>query len=140
MTIVKAQMLESLPVACPSFAPVWSELRATYHDTPEGPPLYIALGRFALHIVKELQSGRTDELPAVFHTVELWHREGEHAVQEAATIGMLEALQNYLLARELDLNAFELYLLPVSRMWWDRLIRFWDGDVYALREPTPPKQ
>jgi len=57
-------------------------------------PLYLALGDFAWHLIGMLERGETASLPAVFAAVERLHAEGEHYVREAATVGLLEALQN----------------------------------------------
>lgn len=66
--------------------------------------------------------------------VELWHREGDHYVKEAATIGLLEGIQNNATHAATDPVNFEAWLLPESKEWWDKLNQFWKGDGRALRE------
>jgi len=40
------------------------------------------------------KANRTEEFPAVFEIIERMHLEGDDYVKEAATIGMLEGIQN----------------------------------------------
>jgi hypothetical protein len=76
----------------------------------------------------------TEEFPAVFQVVETWHILGDSYVQEAATIGLLEGIQNIAGNEGMDPEAFAPWLLPESQKWWGKLNRFWDGDAHALRK------
>jgi hypothetical protein len=131
--ITKDQMLVPMLAACPSFMPAWQAFVAEWaHD--DDPPLYLALGDLARHLIEGIRSDATTEFPAVFEVVERWHLEGDHFVREAATIGLLEGIQNVGGNTGVDPALFETWLLPESRKWWDRLNRFWGGDAFALRE------
>lgn len=127
-------MFEPMLAACPSFRPTWAEFCAEWGKEPGDPPLYIALDDLARHLVDRLRTGVTEEFPAVFQVVERWHCEGDHYVREAATIGLLEGIQNDSRHSGSDLGVFERWMLPESKKWWDKLNRFWDGDTRALRE------
>jgi hypothetical protein len=84
--------------ACPSLAERWKSHVANDH----GGALYVDLGEFAHHVVELARSGVTSELPAVFDVVERLHVEGDPYAKEAATIGLLEGLQNVALNTGLD--------------------------------------
>jgi hypothetical protein len=79
----------------------------------------------------------------VFAVVERWHQEGDAYVSEAASIGFVESLQNQLGGndrskgvRGVRASDFEPYLGPETRRWWEKLDRFWGGDIAALRFDT----
>jgi hypothetical protein len=127
-------MFEPMLAVCPSFTATWAEFCAEWAMEPEGLPLYIALGELARHLVDRLRSGVTEEFPAVFQVVERWHCEGDDYVREAATIGLLEGIQNNAGHAGIYPGVFERWLLPESKKWWDKLDRFWEGDTRALRE------
>lgn len=133
--ITKDQMFAPLLAACPSFEPTWREFVEESEHHPDQEPLYyIALGDLARHLVERLRSGATEEFPAVFQVVERWHCLGDHYVQEAATIGLLEGIQNIAGHESVDPAVFEKWLLPASKKWWGKLNGFWDGDIGALHE------
>lgn len=62
----------------------------------------------------------------MFDRVERFHAEGDHWVREWAAVGVLGALWPD--------DRFVPWLGPVSRVWWDRLRRFWSGDPIALHD------
>lgn len=133
--ITKDQMFAPLLAACPSFEPIWREFVEESERHPDQEPLYyMALGDLARHLVERFRSGATEEFPAVFQVVERWHCLGDHYVQEATTIGLLEGIQNIAGHENVDPAVFEKWLLPASKKWWGKLNRFWDGDIGALRE------
>ncbi|MBH0239022.1 DUF7674 family protein [Methylobrevis albus] len=129
--ITRDHMIETLLVADPSFHPHWTEFLAEWVDEPE-PPIYVALGSLARHILECLEAGSSERLDAIFAVVERWHVDGDHFVREAATIGLLETLQNHTAESEVTLAAVKSRLGPESRRWWDKLDRFWQGDAHAL--------
>lgn len=70
----------------------------------------------------------------IFAVVECWHTEGDDYVKQAATIGFLESLQNLSGGNDRQIATIEPWLGLETRRWWDKLDRFWDGDVVALRD------
>jgi hypothetical protein len=133
--ITKEQMFEQMLAACPSFEPVWREFVEESERHPDQDPLYyIVLGDLARHLVERLRSGATQEFPAVFQVVERWHCLGDSYVQEAASIGLLEGIQNITGHEGIDPEGFAQWLLPESKKWWGKLNRLWDGDARALRK------
>lgn len=124
--IVRTNMFEPLLEACPSFQPAWNEFLQEWSDDAD-PPRYLALGKLARHLIAMLERGDTDTFPEVFAVIERWHVEGEHYVQEAATVGLLEGLQNRNLHSRTKPEQFRQYLFPESERWWDKLNDFWSS-------------
>ena len=113
--------------ACPSFAPAWQAFLAEWRGEDDL-PLYVALGDLARHLIGLVERGETAELPAVFRVVERWHMEGDNYVREAASVGLLEDLQNLNPhAHGTDPAQFEAMLGPESRRCWYELRRSWEG-------------
>jgi hypothetical protein len=141
-SITKLTMFPPMLAADPSFLSEWEEFLNEWGEDPN-PPLYIALGSLALHLLDRVERGDVIGFDTVFSVVEQWHIDGDAYVREAATIGLLEGLQNRWHDRQScrrtgdpPMPSIEPWLLPVSKEWWDRLIRFWDGEASALREPS----
>jgi len=111
--------------ACPSFRTRWAPYAA--EPSFEESLLYIHLGEFAGHVIELLGNGSTAEFAAIFEVVERLHTDGDSYVREAATIGLLEGLQNLALSAGLDPAVFEPHLGPESARWWAELSGFWDG-------------
>ncbi len=126
----------------PTFGPTWQEFLSEWDGEPELPH-YIALGQLAYHIIEKQRNAEKEVLDAVFGVVERWHVEGDTYVSEAATIGLLEGLQNILggnkrnkKTKGVRASDFEPYFGPETRRWWGKLYRFWDGDTDALQFDT----
>ena len=122
--------------ACPSFADDWRGFCADWKKEKGDPPYYLVLGDLARHLIDQYKSGQIDEFDAVFRVVERWHCEGEFYVREAATIGLLEGIQNVSGNTGLDPEVFVKWFGPESKKWWVKLNRFWDGDHTALSDDT----
>ena len=120
--------------ACPSYADRWNQYRSESHF--EASLLYVHLGDFARHIVALLSAGDVGELAAVCAVIERLHLEGDAYVQEAATIGLLEGIQNVASHDETGLDPVVERLGPVSRSWWRGLEKFCSGEAPAVL-PAP---
>ena len=115
---------EVIPIllkACPSFQSIWEECE-------EKELLYCALGEFASYLLDMHNSGQTEVLKAAGVAIEQLHLDGDAHVREAATIGLLEGIQNYWGNNSVDAELFRPYLLPTSQRWWDELNAFWQGE------------
>ena len=99
--IAKNEMMPLLLSVCPSFTDEWRKFLDDHKDHAD-PPLYIALGDLARHLVGMLERNDVVSLQAVFRAVEQLHVEGDDYVREAATIGLLEDLQNQISFRLSD--------------------------------------
>ena len=107
--------------ACPSYRPA-----AKDEDL-----LYVALGHLARHLLELHRQSRTEEFSDVARVIERLHVEGDHYVREAATIGLLEGIQNLWANEGTDPELFVPHLLPVSAKWWQSLNDFWSGKSIA---------
>ena len=121
----RGEMMLPMLEACPSFIPAWKQFESEWKAEPEL-PLYLALSDLARHLIAMLERGDTGTFPAIFTVVERWHCEGDPYVQEAATVGLLEDMQNPGLHNHTKPAQFRAYLQPVSLKWWDKLIGFWE--------------
>ena len=79
---------------------------------------YLVLGALAAHLIPLFGAGTTDEFLATFAVVERLHVEGDPYVKEAATIGLLEGIQNHAGHAGIDQEAFVKWLGPVSKEFW----------------------
>lgn len=131
--ITRERMFEPLLAADPSLEPVLTAFVAEWREERE-PPLYLALADVARHLVRQLQSGDTGRFDAVFEVIEQWHLHGDSYVREAASVGLLEDLQNLNLHDGTRAADFEPWLRPESRSWWGKVERFWSrGEI--LKDP-----
>jgi hypothetical protein len=112
--------------ACPSFGEKWEEHRAFKADEQL---LYVDMGEFAHHLVELHKSNQTTEFPRVFDIIERLHIDGDHYVKEAATIGMLEGIQNVASNNGVDRRVFVPYLGKESLKWWRQLNDFWQAKI-----------
>jgi len=132
--IDKFEMMELLVNACPSYQSRWRDYFASEYGNGEQRLVYIDIFDFNDHIVSLYKKNLTDEFNEVFRVIELLHNNGDDYVKEAATIGILEGIQNLSGNTGLDPEVFVKYLHPTSKIWWDKLNRFWSGDTKALRD------
>ena len=125
--ITGSTMFDPMLLADPTFAPAWCEFTEEWRDEKHL-PLYLALAQLARHLITDLERGDTARFPEIFNVVERWHVEGDSYVREAASIGLLEDLQNTGLHRTTSPENFLRWLGPNSRRWWDKVDVFWrDG-------------
>lgn len=131
MTIKKEHMFEPLLEACPSFLPIYKEFLSEWQEDEdtklEGLPYYLALGDLAHHLIELLKVRNTKSFSKVFEVVETWHVEGTNYVKEAATIGLLEGIQN-IASHDKSINSedFLFWLGPISKESWHKLNQFWN--------------
>ena len=117
-SIHRIDLLPLLKAASPSFS------------TDETTALpYLLLSEFADHLLALYEQNPKNDFPAVIAPIERLHIEGDAYVAEAATIGLLENIQNIWMHHRIDPETFGRLLLPVSRQWWDSLDAFWDGKI-----------
>ena len=130
------QIMPLLLEACPSFQAVWdSEI-----DEEDRQLVYVCLGSFARHLLDLHRLGRTTEFANVIQVIERLHLEGDAATKEAATIGLLEAIQNTWDHAGVATDESVASLLPESRRWWRQLELFWAGEIPYVGASAPDKQ
>jgi hypothetical protein len=127
--ITRDTMFVPLLAADPTFEPVWQEFLADYADELEL-PLYMALMDLAIHLIAQLARGDTSRFALVFNGVEQWHLRGNEYVREAATIGLLEDLQNENFHGQTRPAEIQPWLGPETQRWWTKVERFWsEGEL-----------
>lgn len=124
--LTREKVFPLLIEASPQFESIWQEFYEDFKDDREGIPYYVCLGYFASYLVEKLESGNTADFPNIFQVVERLHIEGDYYVSEAATIGLLEGIQN--IAGPYA-NQFLPYLLPETKKWWKKLNDFWEKGI-----------
>lgn len=124
MMITKEQVMPLFLQACPSFAAKLGD--RGFNDKNS---LYTDLGNLAHHIVELHETNQTSELPAVFEVIERLHLDGDDSAKEAATIAILENIQNIAGNSTIDPEDFTHYLQPESAKWWHELNDFWNGKI-----------
>lgn len=123
--IEASEMIPLLVEASPGFSAEWIEFQAEWVDEPSLPH-YIVLCDFARHMCRLLSEGHDLTLARVFEVVERLHNEGSVYVKEAATIGLLEDLQNTNLHLPTTKpEQFERFLLPETKRYWRKVEAFW---------------
>jgi hypothetical protein len=125
--ISKDDMMPVLVDVCPSFNAQWLAFLDEWREEKHDLPLYVALGDFARHMIGMLEGGETDAFPSIFAAIERLEMEGDDYVKEAATVGLLESLQNLNLHTTTSPEKFLLYLGPESARCWDEVRRSWEG-------------
>lgn len=132
--IEQEQVMPLFVAACPSFeGPLEAYVSDNYGKGDER-LLYCELGEFSRHLIDLASSGNVEELPAVFAVIERLHLEGTPYVREAATIGLLEGIQNNASHSDFDLAKLTCYLRPESAYWWQQVADFWEGKVRFVGE------
>jgi hypothetical protein len=125
------QIMPMLLEACPSFAEPWREHLAWW--APDAPGIFNNTGELATHLVDCLYSGRTQEFTDVFNVIETLIEHGSEDVQSAATIGLLESLQNIASHRLKGYADFEKWLGARALDAWRKIEQGWTG---ASSSPT----
>ena len=124
--IDRSEMMPVIIAACPDFAATYDAFVAEWADEPET-PYYLALADFSRHIISLLETGNRQQLHAAFEAIERLHCDGDSYVREAATIGILESLQNTNLHPNTNPEQFLEFLLPTSLRYWRKVEDFWDN-------------
>ena len=118
-----------------AFADFLTEWDDDPDTAPEGLPYYLYYADIARIIAHDIRTGNRERLAPIMDLVEKLHVEGDEAVREAVTIGLLEAIQESMLHTNTGLHIADEYLRPESARWWKKLIHFWDHkQPDALRE------
>ncbi|NMH58702.1 DUF7674 family protein [Alteromonas ponticola] len=126
----ETMMLPILQVA-DGFKPIWKEFLDDWSDENEL-PVYLALSDLARYVSTLVENSDEEELRDIFSVVERWHLEGDEFVKEAATVGLLEDLQNTAVVGDGMPQKIEPFLLPQTRLWWHKVSLFWsEGRVIS---------
>ena len=94
---------------------------------------YCVAGSFAHYLLEAHKNGSIDTLALAGKFIEELHVHEDEKINELATIGYLEAIQNVFGNNSVDSEEMVKYLGQESKKWWIKLNRFWSGDIEALR-------
>ncbi|MEH6491184.1 DUF7674 family protein [Halopseudomonas sp.] len=123
--ISRDEMFQPLLEVSEGFNPIWDEFIEEWKDDDELPQ-YLALSDLARYISGLISESNEKELKDIFSVIERWHLEGDDYVKEAATVGILEDLQNANVVGVGVPKKVESYLLPESKKWWLKVYEFWE--------------
>jgi hypothetical protein len=142
--ITPDEMFAPMLVACPDFSSKWEAFVADWQSPKQKPlPYYLLLNELARHLVLKLGAEDTDMFQSIFDVVERWHVDGDDYVQKAASIGLLEDLQNPANYRSGKPDDFIRWLGPVSKTWWDKVEDYWAPGIAKMKlaiQDQPPKK
>jgi len=124
--IPKEKMFEPMLDVAKGFLPQWNDFIEEWNGEPELPH-YLALSALARYIADLVCSDPKGELKQIFSVIERWHLEGDDYVKEAASVGLLEDLQNTNVVGLGTPQKLEAYLLPESKKWWSKVGDFWES-------------
>jgi len=110
---------------CPSFDEVWKSYLSRW-SVGEVRGIINDLSEFSYHIVWLLVNNKTEEFGDIFDAVEYLLAEGNDAMHNILTTGLLENIQNITGNTGEDPRAFFEWLGPVTSMWWNEIDRFWE--------------
>jgi len=102
-------------------------------DYDEGLP-YCVAGSFARYLLDAYKNNNSDTLVMAGKFIEELYFFKDEKIQNLATVGYLEAIQNVWGNNETDPEEMVKYLGGTSQKWWTKLNRYWDGDMSALRD------
>lgn len=133
MTITKDDVLPLLFEACPSFLEGrWQENQTAFNDDRE--LLYLDIAGFARYLADLLAEGKTEEFPAIFAVIERLHTEGDHYVQELATVGFLEDFENWAMRADMPESACSQHFGPQTAEWFKEMQKFWRREIGYIGE------
>lgn len=140
MTIQRKTMFAPLIEALPSFRSMretfvekWTDNPGDHFDAPGDLPEYLLLGDLARWLMDLLVAGNVEDVRIALAVVERWLLEGDHYVQEAATIGFIETLQNNIEDDETRQRFIDLFG-PEGQHWWRKLDQFWTKGEHLVDE------
>lgn len=126
-------MMAALIQVCPSFAATYKEFLEDWKNEPYPLPYYLALSKFARHLIAMMERDDVQSFPQIFQEVDRLEKEGDDYVSEAIVIGLLEDLQNTNLHKKYTTpEDFRRFLPQNSEILWDKIYRFWEqGEIIA---------
>lgn len=145
--ITRHAMMEPLLEALPDLRPRWQDFADYWRDNPHNTPKthpddlpnYLFLGDLADDLADWLLAGDEESVRSALAVCERWLLEGEHYVQEAAAVGLLEDLQNRAQRLDIPFARFEALLGPEGLRWWHKVNAFWSKGELLVDEQKLPE-
>src|SRR5689334_407906 len=110
-------MMSTLCAVLPTFADEVRTMIGNRLDEPETPP-YLVLSAYARNLIRLLEANDRIQLTRAFAAIESLLVDGDEYVREAATIGLLESMQNRSLHRTTTPVQFLPFLGNESQRCW----------------------
>lgn len=129
LIINRNDVMELYIKVCPSFQEKWQEHLQDIWDRYSETILYTDLSEFARHMTELAIKNEIGELKSIFALTERLLVEGDPFVQEAIVVGLIEDFQGGLERSKLDLMTFEGFLEPETKKYWQKVIKFWSGEI-----------
>jgi len=95
---------------------------------------YCVAGSFARYLLDAYNNNRIDTLVLAGKFIEGLYFFKDEEIDNLATVGYLEAIQNVWGNNSTDPEEMVKYLGGTSQKWWTRLNRSWNGEINALSE------
>ena len=101
-------------------------------EVNEGLPYCIA-GSFAHYLLDAYKNNSFDVLTLAGEFIEALYSHNDGEIDDLATVGYLEAIQNVWGNNSVDPEEMVKYLGNTSQKWWVKLNSFWNGDISSLQ-------
>ena len=121
--ISEEQVIPLVMESCPGFRP--PRTRFSEPSVAESSSLYNDFTDLADYLVRAYGERRADELAAAFRLIERLLTEGDEAVRQATSVGLLEDVQNIASHEPFGYRVFEPWLGPQSKESWTRSEDTW---------------
>lgn len=102
-------------------------------EIDEGLP-YCVAGSFALYLLDAYKSNKVNTLVLAGEFIEKLYSYKDEQIDNLATVGYLEGIQNVWGNNLVDPEILFNYLGDISKKWWVELIKFWNGEIKFLGE------
>jgi len=108
---------------CPGLKSDWDRHLEFWGDEERG--TFNDMAVIAHYLVACYEQQQLNEFPAAFSLLERCFADGDDQAKEAATIGIIEDIQNISSNREFGPQVFESWLGPQTKKAWDQLAAAW---------------
>ena len=102
-------------------------------DIDEGLP-YCVAGSFSLYLLNSYKNNSVKTLVLAGEFIEKLYSYKDEQLDNLATVGYLEAIQNVWANNSVNPEIMFKYLGDTSRKWWVELNKFWNGEIKFIGE------
>lgn len=102
-------------------------------DIDEGLP-YCVAGSFARYLLNAYKNNNVKTLVLAGEFIEKLYSYKNEQLDNLATVGYLEGIQNVWCSDSVDPEIMLKYLGATSRKWWVELNKFWNGEIKFIGE------
>lgn len=105
--------------------------RFVIDEFDEGLP-YCVAGDFAFYLLEAYKNNDDGLLVLAGEFIERLYSYKDNQIDNLATVGYLEAIQNVWENNSIDPEIMFNYLGEISKKWWIELNRFWRGEIKII--------